>query len=146
MQSHQTHLVVVDTNVLVSGLLSACGPPGRIVDWLRAGTICAVLDDRILAEYEDVVARPELKLPQREVKMVLSSIRNHARWIEVGPHHVVNSLPDPGDVPFAECARAAECSLVTGNKKHYPGRVFNGLGVLSPREFVEELVGKKAHE
>ena len=33
---------VIDTNVLVSGVLSSAGPPGRIVEWLRSGVLRAV--------------------------------------------------------------------------------------------------------
>ena len=45
---------VVDTNVLVSGLLSPFGPPGRLVDALQAGGLKLATDDRIEAEYRDV--------------------------------------------------------------------------------------------
>jgi predicted nucleic acid-binding protein len=58
---------VFDTNVIVSGLLSPDGPPGRIVEWLRAGTIQAVLDDRVAAEYAEVLTRPRFGLPPAEV-------------------------------------------------------------------------------
>lgn len=61
---------VFDTNVLVSGFLSPEGPPGRIVDWLRSGTVRAVVVDGILAEYAEVLHRPELALPDREVDIV----------------------------------------------------------------------------
>ena len=47
---------VVDTNVLVSGLLSPFGPPGRIVDLLQAGGLRLAADDRIEAEYRDVLS------------------------------------------------------------------------------------------
>jgi hypothetical protein len=44
---------------LVSVLISAKAAPGRIVDLLRAGKITLVLDDRILAEYHEVLTRPQ---------------------------------------------------------------------------------------
>jgi predicted nucleic acid-binding protein len=133
-------VAVVDTNVLVAGFLSSLGPPGRIVEWLRTGVVQAGLDDRILAEYSEVLHRPELALPAREVDIVLSAIAGHAAWARVLPQHVLRSgLPDLDDIPFAECASALGCALVTGNARHYPAAAVKGIVVVSPREFVESL-------
>jgi predicted nucleic acid-binding protein len=94
---------VFDTNVLVAGFLSPDGPPGRIVEWLRAGSVVAVLDDRILAEYAEVLVRPAFCLPAGDVNVALDAIRARAIWAEVGVGYRM-LLPDPDDVPFAECA------------------------------------------
>lgn len=133
-------VAVVDTNVLVSGFLSPLGPPGRIVEWLRTGVVQAGLDDRILAEYSDVLHRPELALPAREVDLVLGAIAEHACWARGLPCHAIHGgLPDPDDTPFAECARALGCVLVTGNVRHFPAAAVGGLAVVTPREFVTRL-------
>lgn len=133
-------VAVIDTNVLVSGFLSSLGPPGRIVDWLRTGVVQAGLDDRILAEYGDVLHRPELGLPPREVAVVLNAVTAHACWARALPRHAVRGrLPDPDDAPFVECASALGCALVTGNVRHYPAVVTKGIVVVTPREFVERL-------
>jgi putative PIN family toxin of toxin-antitoxin system len=126
---------VVDTNVLVSGFLSASGPPGRIVDWLRAGTVIAVLDDRIFAEYADVLARPAFRLSPADVEDVLAAIRSHAVWADVGPQDQV-TLPDPDDAAFAECALVEAVPLVTGNQRHFPKPACRGLRIMAPAEFV----------
>ncbi len=54
--------IVVDTNVLVSGLLNPYGSPGRILDLVLSGRIQVLYDDRILEEYQDVLARPQLAI------------------------------------------------------------------------------------
>ena len=54
--------IVLDTNVLVAGLLSDKGPPGQIVDLIIIGEIEIACDSRILAEYRDVVERPKLRI------------------------------------------------------------------------------------
>lgn len=51
--------IVLDTNVLVSGMINPNGPPGRIVDLIREGLVELVVDDRILAEYSQVLSRPK---------------------------------------------------------------------------------------
>jgi putative PIN family toxin of toxin-antitoxin system len=53
--------IVLDTNVLVSGLLSPFGPCGRIVCMVSSGELTISLDARILAEYEEVLCRPKFK-------------------------------------------------------------------------------------
>jgi len=50
---------VLDTNVIVSGLISPLGPPGRIVDALLARKLLIAVDDRILQEYREDMGRPK---------------------------------------------------------------------------------------
>jgi len=133
---------VVDTNVVVAGFLSPAGTPGRIVDWLRAGSVIAIVDDRILAEYAEVLIRPAFRLPPSEVEDVLTAIRSHAIWADVGPEDTVE-LPDPDDAAFAECALVESVPLVTGNLRHFPKRACRALRVLSPAEFVRLAGGTK---
>lgn len=130
---------VFDTNVVVSGFLSPHGPPGRIVEWLRAGTIQAVLDDRIAAEYEEVLARPRFGLPAGEVAIVLAAIGAAAFGVDVGARDAAQDLPDPDDAPSLECARAAGVPLVTGNPRHYPRAAARGVRVMAPAQFVTTL-------
>ena len=128
-------LAVFDTNVIVSGFLSPHGPPGRIVEWLRQGAVRAAVDDRVVAEYDAVLKRPEFRLPPAEVEIVLGAILSHAVWAEVTPGCLPAGPPDPDDRPFAECAVAAGCPLVTGNLRHFPAKAL-GVTVLSPAQFV----------
>jgi putative PIN family toxin of toxin-antitoxin system len=127
---------VFDTNVLVSGFLSPAGPPGRIVEWLRSGNIQAVLDDRIAAEYSEVLARPAFHLPAAEVEIVLAAIRTNSFWIEAAAGHAARNLPDPDDAPFLECARTAGVPLVTGNTRHFPKSAIGDMQVMTPAQFV----------
>jgi putative PIN family toxin of toxin-antitoxin system len=131
--------VVFDTNVVVSGFLSPAGPPGRIVEWLRNGGVQAVLDDRIMAEYAEVLARPVFRLPVAEVELVLAAIRARSFWIEAAAIHLTHELPDPDDAPFLECARAAGVPLVTGNVRHFPKSVVDEVTVVTPAQFVAVL-------
>jgi predicted nucleic acid-binding protein len=132
---------VFDTNVLVAGFLSPAGPPGRIVEWLRAGSVVAVLDDRIFAEYAEVLARPAFCLPTSEVNIVLDAIRARATWAEVGAGYRI-LLPDPDNLPFAECAHEAEVPLVTGNLRRFPKPACRGVRVLTSAQFLA-LAGAK---
>jgi putative PIN family toxin of toxin-antitoxin system len=127
---------VFDTNVVVSGFLSPAGPPGRIVEWLRNGEVQAVLDDRIMAEYAEVLARPLFRLPVAEVELVLTAIRARSFWVEAATQHLAQDLSDPDDAPFLECARTANVPLVTGNIRHFPKFAAKSTTVITPAQFV----------
>lgn len=53
--------MVLDTNVLVSGLLQSFGNPGRIVALALSEALVVCHDEQILAEYAEVLARPRVK-------------------------------------------------------------------------------------
>jgi putative PIN family toxin of toxin-antitoxin system len=132
---------VFDTNVVVSGFLSPAGPPGRIVEWLRNGSVQAVVDDRIMVEYAEVLARPAFRLPVTEVGLVLAAIRAWSFWVEAAATRAVRGLPDPDDVPFLECAQTAGVPLVTGNLRHFPKSATKDVTVITPAQFVASVLG-----
>jgi putative PIN family toxin of toxin-antitoxin system len=133
--------IVLDINVVVSGLLTALGPPAQIVDLVSSGDISLVVDQRILAEYRDVLTRPRFKFGIREINDFLRLARD-AEYVIGAP--LPFTLPDPDDEPFLEVAVAgAVDALVTGNAKHF--RVPGGrlaVPILSARRFLEVLAGR----
>jgi len=129
--------VVLDTNVLVSGVLSERGPPGWIVDLVVAGELQTVFDNRILAEYKDVLTRSKLKLDPARVELLLGVMAGTG--VPVTPLPWETALPDPDDEPFLACAKAAAATLVTGNLRHFPKDRRAGVTVLSPRQFLDSL-------
>jgi predicted nucleic acid-binding protein len=129
--------LVVDTNVLVAGILSASGPPGWIVEALLSGEIEPVLDAGIRAEYEDVLRRPELSLDPERVAAVLDVIDAFGLEAVVPPWP--EPLPDPDDAPFLAVAAWVGCPLVTGNIRRFPARARRGVAVLTPRQLVDDF-------
>jgi len=126
---------VIDTNVLVSAALTPQGPSGEVVDLVLAGEVSPVLDDRIVAEYAQVLTRSSLDLPPPLVSSLLDALQTAGRRVVVAATKA--RLPDESDRCFYECALACESHiLVTGNKKHFPGA---GVILLSPREFLDRL-------
>jgi predicted nucleic acid-binding protein len=128
--------LVVDTNVLVAGVLSASGPPGWIVEALLSGEIEPVLDVGIRAEYEDVLRRPELSLDSARVAALLDVIDAFGLEAVVPPWP--EPLPDPDDAPFLAIAARVGCPLVTGNVRHFPAKR-GGVVVLTPRQLVDDF-------
>ena len=127
--------IVLDTNVLVAGLLSPFGPCGEIVRMVSSGELTLSFDARILAEYEEVLNRPKFKFDKDKVSAILDQIEHRGRTVAPSPLSL--PLPDVDDEPFLEVAIAArvEC-LITGNQVHFPSELCQGVTVLSPSEFL----------
>jgi putative PIN family toxin of toxin-antitoxin system len=130
--------IVLDTNVLVSGLLSAAGPPAWIVEAVLTGDLELALDMAIRQEYEEVLGRPEFRFPAAQVETLLSVVDRFAFWVPAVPPCPV-ALPDPDDEPFLAVAGATGSVLVTGNVRHFPVSSRQGVVVLTPRELKERL-------
>jgi uncharacterized protein len=132
-------IVVLDTNVLVSGIINPHGPPGRIVDLLRVGKLHLAVDDRILSEYADVLRRPRLEpyFAGQDVAHILEYLRYSSERLIATTH--IAGLPDEHDAPFLEIAKAAGAILVTGNLRHFPVRKRSGVTVESPAEFIQRF-------
>jgi putative PIN family toxin of toxin-antitoxin system len=130
--------IVLDTNVLVAGLLSAAGPPAWIVEAVVTGDLELALDMAIRQEYEEALGRPEFRFPPARVEALLAVIDRFAFWVAAVPPWPV-ALPDPDDEPFLAVAAASGSVLVTGNVRHFPAPARRGVVVLTPREFRERL-------
>lgn len=127
--------IVLDTNVLVSGLLNPHGAPGRIVDLLTSGDLVLLHDDRIIDEYAQVLARPRFRFGRADVSALLGFIEWSGEAVVARPLDVV--LPDPDDLPFLEVAVAGEAdALVSGNTRHFkPTHGKHRVEVYDPARF-----------
>ena len=130
--------IVLDTNVLVSGLLNPYGPPGQITQMIPRGDFTLCFDARILAEYREVLARPRFSFDEGDVDTLLNFIEVTGHLTSTVP--LAQQLPDPDDDMFLEVAIGAQAAcIVTGNHRHFPASQTQGMLVLSPREFVDSL-------
>ncbi len=116
--------VVLDTNVLISALLSPQGPPAQVflMTIIDPDTQLCVSGD-IFAEYEEVICRPRLNRSNSEIVATLRAIREKGFWVR--PTEKVRLCADPDDDIFLECARSAAADyLVTGNTRHFPAGIY----------------------
>jgi uncharacterized protein len=127
--------IVLDTNVLVSGLLSPYGAPAEVVRMVVAGAVTLCLDPRILVEYEQVLARPRFGFAQDAVDALIGFVE--AEGVHVATTPWPERLPDPDDAPGLEVAFAGGAAfVVSGNVAHFPERARCGVAVCTPGEFV----------
>jgi len=130
--------IVLDTNVLVAGLLKPFGPCGAIVRTLTRGDLELCVDGRILFEYREVLHRDRFDFDPTDVDTLMDFI--HTRSLSIAAMPLSEPLPDPDDLPFLEVAIAAKAEyLVTGNAKHFPTRCRQGMKVVSPSQFLQIL-------
>lgn len=131
--------IVLDTNVLVSGFLSPSGTPAAILRSVLTGRIAVCFDERILAEYRDVLTRGKFKFDHIRVSQVLAIIELHGT--PVLAEALPLELPDPDDAMFIEVAAAGDANcVVTGNLKHFQTGSAHGVRVISPRAFLKEFL------
>ncbi len=134
-------LVVLDTNILVSALLSPFGPPARVLDLVLTGDLRVAYDDRILAEYREVLARPKFGFAPDDVAALLAYFESTGEHVVSRPLTV--DLPDRDDLAFLEVAAEAGATLVTGNAAHYPPEMRGEVDVFPPGEFIRKLSSAK---
>lgn len=129
------YYAVIDTNVLVSAMLKTGSVPGQVAAEALYGDIIPVLNDEILAEYEDVLNRPKFRFDKKAVRVLLDEIKKRAVYADYGM--IEDELPDPKDVVFyavlMEKRKEEEAYLVTGNLKHFPVRTY----VVTPKEMLD---------
>ena len=134
---------IVDTNVVVSGLISAdsSGSPAIILDAMLDGRLLYLMCGELLTEYSSVLRRPRLArihgLTDAELDRLLTELVANAVWREPA---MAGSAPDRGDDHlWAMLASYPEALLVTGDQlllDNPPGEA----SVISPRQFVDSLL------
>lgn len=126
--------IVLDTNVLVSGVLRPDGPPGRIVDLVVRGSLVVCFDDRILDEYTRVLARPRFGFDAKPVAVLLQFLEESGERVAAAPMSLRCS--DDDDQAFLEVAlEAAADALVTGNRRHFPRK--SPVAIVSPADLLK---------
>jgi putative PIN family toxin of toxin-antitoxin system len=133
--------VVLDTNVIVSGLRSNAGASFGILRLLGDPRMRVHLSVPLVYEYEDVLKRPWIGLPfsEQDVDDFLDSI------CAVGRRHEIHyfwrpQLSDPGDELVLEAAIAGGCRyIVTHNVRDFVGAERFGIHAITPGEFLRIL-------
>jgi len=132
-------LIVLDTNVIVSAGIKAAGAPAKLImDWVLDGQVQAVTSPLIAEEYRKVAQRPKFRrygFPPLWLEFLIEEsmrLPDPVSWPHAGP--------DPKDLLFLALAYTAGAWLVTGNLRHFPEAVRNGVTVLSPPDYLAHLM------
>ncbi|MGN0343535.1 MAG: putative toxin-antitoxin system toxin component, PIN family [Lachnospiraceae bacterium] len=130
------YLVVIDTNVIVSALLSKHSDAStvQVINTLLDNIITPIINDEILAEYSNVLHRNKFHFPESTIQATLHYFQKYGIYAD---RLTTNELlPDPKDLVFYEVCmakREEDSMLVTGNMKHFPAKPF----IVTPNELLE---------
>ncbi len=133
---------VIDTNVLVSALLSSHKDAAtvQVVQKLFSGEVISLFSDDIMKEYNEVLRRKKFHFSEGTVSILLNVIERFGEHVLPSP--TGEMLPDMKDLPFYEVVmekRDNEAYLVTGNMKHFPNKPF----IVTANEFLNILNNAK---
>ena len=133
--------VLLDTNVLVSALITSDTPPDLIYRAWRKQAFDLISCEEQLIEIERVLAYPKLQrfVRESEAVLLLSGLRRRAVIVRV--RDVEHFTEDPADNILIAAALAGDCDyLVSGDKQHMQGLApDHSMAVLSPAKFLERL-------
>lgn len=137
-------IFIVDTNVVVAGLLTAdpASPVARVLDGMLAAAFPFIVSEALLGEYRTVLLRPVLRklhaLSVAEVEQLLVDLIQHAIVLQPGGSSTARlSAPDAGDQFLWDLLGARpDLVLITGDKRLLQDPGMHGR-VISPRELVD---------
>lgn len=129
---------VIDTNVLVSALLSSHDDAAtvQVVGKLFSGEVIPLLSDEILNEYNEVLRRKKFHFSEDTVSILIGVIEKYGEVVVPSPTGEI--LPDMKDLPFYEVVvekQSNDAYLVTGNIKHFPKKPY----IVTAKEFLDIL-------
>ena len=128
--------VVIDTNVLISGLLFG-GIPGRLIPLWKGRRIQPLASKEIIDEYLRVLAYPRFQLSPEEIEYLL--FHEVLPWFEIievppGRSFIVE---DPSDEKFIWCAEAGGADFIISGDQHLLNFRHQKIKVLSPTDFLD---------
>ena len=130
------YYAVIDTNVLISALLSSHEDAAtvQVVSKLFSGEIIPLYSAEIIHEYGDVLRRKKFAFTPQLTENMLKTIERAGIWVSPSP--IEETLPDMKDMPFYEVVMEKQddgAYLVTGNTRHFPQKRF----IVTAKEMLE---------
>ncbi|MCQ2463045.1 MAG: PIN domain-containing protein [Clostridia bacterium] len=136
------YYAVIDTNVLVSALLSVHDDAATVllVSKMLSGEIVPIYNSDIINEYGEVLNRRKFNFDKKLTEHLLSAVCRFGLFVERAETGVL--LPDIKDLPFYEVVmekrKSDDAYLVTGNVKHFPIEAF----IVTPNEMLRIMQEK----
>ena len=132
------YYAVIDTNVLVSALISSHDDAAtvRVITKVLTGEVIPLYSTEIIREYNEVLRRPKFGFDESLIKVLLDAFEKFG--VLIYPSDSGEILPDMKDLPFYEVVigyKDDSAYLVTVNIKHFPLKPF----IVTPAQFLELL-------
>ncbi len=131
--------IVLDTNVLMSGIFWA-GPPAKILDAWSKGRFDLLASLEILTEYCRVGKRLGEQYPSVDIGSVLDLVIRESRIVEPVPQPA-DACDDVDDVKFLACAIAGKAAcVVSGDRALLRASGYKGIEVVKPKDFLDRIM------
>lgn len=132
------YVVVFDTNILISALLSTNGSPFRCLALARVGQIESVTCQEILNEFSEKLM-VKFKFSQEMAQFAVEAVRSFSRLVEITTELKVVSA-DSDDDMVVECAVVSGAThIVTGDKHLLSLGQYQSIAMVKATEFVTFL-------
>ena len=129
--------IVVDTNVLVSGLLFG-GKPGNLCLLWKKGLVTPICSKEIIEEYLHVLAYPKFQLSESEIQFILShEILPHFKVVTVKPGKPFVTT-DPSDDKFIWCALDGNAATIVSGDEHLLKFSSSSVSIVTVAMFMEK--------
>lgn len=129
---------VIDTNVLISGVFFG-GVPGELLEHWADGRFELILTPLIFEEYQKVMERIGAKRPGLQFRATLNALLGNATLVP-DPAAGDPITVDPDDDKFMRAAKAADAIVVSGDTDLTDEDGWEGVQVLTPRQFLDRIV------
>ena len=131
--------VVLDTNVLVSGLLFG-GVPGTLVDLWKAGRIRPVMSKKMVDELLRVLAYPKFQLEEEDIHYLLYvEVLPYVQLVNVRSGRVMIAADSSDDMFLRVAAAAGATYIISGDRHLLQLKSYKQTPILSPAEFLSRL-------
>ncbi|MFN2582732.1 MAG: putative toxin-antitoxin system toxin component, PIN family [Candidatus Dormibacteria bacterium] len=132
--------VVLDSNVLVSGLIKAHGPSARLVDAVRTGLLDLAVCPHLLEELGRTLAKPRMSryVTEDDAAEYVAAV---STWSTPYPDPVDVNEPvcrDPADAYLVALYNDAHADFLVSGDKDFSGTEALAF-VLTPRQAVDQL-------
>jgi putative PIN family toxin of toxin-antitoxin system len=132
--------VVLDTNVLISAIISSKGSPAKILDLWREGAFDLVFSEETLQELINVLSRGKMLritgINEDELNRLVSYLRNSSIVVD-SSEDIAIAIEDPDDTKFISCAvQAGAKYIVSGDHHLLDVEKFEGTAIVTPAEFL----------
>lgn len=135
--------LVVDTNIIVSGLITSGTPPAKILDAIHNKRITLLISDEVISEYLRVLEYPHIrkykKITDETISHLTALFINETERVEILTP--ITASPDPDDDKFLSLAVEGQADfIITGDKADLLSlKEISGIKIITTRNAVEKF-------
>lgn len=136
--------VVIDTNVIVSGILSRKGAPAELINVWRERRFLLLSSSDIVNEVRAVMQYPRIRhkyhLGDDDIEQTMTLLEHDALLV-AGDSNVAGNVPDdPQDEMFLACALDGQADVIVSGDHHLLDLgVFKDIPIITARQFLDRL-------